>query len=247
MSHRYYDGVIHHKRFAPKVHEFSYNFFLLDFEVSEFESLTSSLFSREKFNLFSFYAKDHFGKSNDFKKNVADILEQLGIAPQVKMRFMTLPRISGFVFNPLSVLILFDTQNRPTHMIAEVHNYNGGRVLYSSELSTSDNRTYKAKSIKDMYVSPFFKRDGNYEFTLIYSDEKILLSILLFEGKEKMLSATFKADALEFSKKSVVKLFCKHTFLTLWVVTRTLYQSLKLKLKGLKFHSPTPQDQIRRY
>jgi len=58
---------------------------------------------------------------------------------------------------------------------------------------------------------------------------------------------TFNATSREFSKKNVLSLFCRHTFLTFWVVTRTLWQSFRLYLKGLKFNSVTPEDEFRRY
>ena len=47
--------------------------------------------------------------------------------------------------------------NKPKNMLAEVHNYNGGRVVYPIELTNYKDNKYKGKIKKDMYVSPFFK------------------------------------------------------------------------------------------
>ena len=245
MSHRYYDGTIYHKRFSPIKHEFKYQFFMLDIDLSIIEKLKNSFFSINKFNIFSFYSKDHFGKSKDFNNNVKELLDTFDIDSKGKMRFITLPRICGYVFNPVSILILFKNDN-PSHLLAEVHNYNGGRVLYCVKLKTIDGKRYKGKSIKDMYVSPFFKRDGHYEFTLDYDDAKISFNIVLLENGKKMLTSTFQGDALIFNQKNIFTLFFKHTLLTLWVVTRTIWQSLKLRLKGLKWNKPIIEDQRRR-
>ena len=73
------------------------------------------------------------------------------------------------------------------------------------------------------------------------------LGVYLYEDGVKTMMTTFNATAKEFSTKSVLSLFGKHTFLTFWVVTRTLWQSLKLYLKGLKFNGVTPVDEFRRY
>lgn len=246
MSHRYYDGTIYHKRFSPAKHDFKYKFFMLDIQLSTIEKLKNRFFSMNRFNLFSFYAKDHFGKSDDFKKNVKELLKRFAIDSDVKMRFVTLPRVCGFVFNPISLLILFEN-DKPSYLLAEVHNYNGGRVIYPVKLETSNGKTYIGESMKDMYVSPFFKRDGDYKFTLTYTNEKMSLNILLFENGQKMLVSNFEGKALIFNEKNILKLFFKHTFLTFWVVTRTIYQSIKLKIKGLAWTKPIQQDQVRRF
>ena len=247
MSHLFYEGVIYHKRFAPKTHEFTYPFFLLDIDVNSVQSLKNRLFSFDGFNLFSFSPKNHFGASKDFLKNIEELLASFDVQATKKMRFITLPRVFNYVFNPISILILFDDENRPTTMFVEVHNYNGGRVVYPVKLEVASSSTYTGSVFKDMYVSPFLKRDGLYKFTMARSEEKLSLSVVLYEENEKTLVASFNGKSLEFNAKNVMRLFCRHTFLTIWVVTRTLWQSLRLWLKGLKFNSVTVQDQIKRY
>lgn len=245
MSHKFIEGTIFHKRVSPKKHDFQYKFFMLDIDMSSFDKLDNDYFSINSFNLFSFNTKDHFGKSKDFKENIRALLKQYSIKASEKMRFITLPSILGYVFNPISVLVLFE-KDVPSYILAEVHNYNGGRVIYPVKLESNDNKHFKGTSSKDMYVSPFFKRDGKYEFDLSYTDDKFSIGVTLFENDEKMLTSTFIGDALVFNKNNIISLFFRHTLLTVWVVTRTVWQSLKLKLKGLKWNKPITQDQIRR-
>lgn len=246
MKHRFLDGEIYHKRFFPKTHDFKYKFFMLDIDLNELKNLENSLFSINKFNLFSFHSKDHFGNKTNFLENVDYLLKHFNIDKSSKMRFITLPSILGYVFNPISALVIFNKDKIPTHLIAEVHNYNGGRVLYPLELSSKDNKLFKGKTKKDMYVSPFFKRDGDYEISIFMNEDDFRLNIKLYENGQKMLTSTFSAKEMEYSKNSIKKLFFKHSFLTIWVVTRTLVQSFKLKLKGLSWNSPIKQDQMRR-
>lgn len=246
MNHRFLEGKIYHKRLSPKKHSFKYKFFMLDINMSLFEKLDDiSSFSINTFNLFSFHTKDHFGKSKDFRENIKFLLDKYSLKETEKMRFITLPSILGYVFNPISILILFE-QEVPKYMIAEVHNYNGGRVIYPVKMELIKDGYFKGSSLKDMYVSPFFNRDGKYEFTLEYTKKKFLLGIELFENDKKMLTSTFVAKNLEFNKKNITLLFFRHTLLTFWVVTRTIWQSLKLKIKGLKWNKVTTQDQRRR-
>ena len=218
---------------------------MVDIDMNSYEKLNNKLFSKNSFNLFSFNTKDHFGKSEDFKENIKELLKKYNIKATNKMRFITLPSILGYVFNPISVLILFEKYT-PTYMIAEVHNYNGGRVIYPVKLESNDKKHYKGKILKDMYVSPFFKRDGKYEFDLTYEDNRFSIGINLFENEKKMLTSTFVAKSLVFKEQNVLSLFFRHSLLTIWVITRTIWQSLKLKLKGLKWNKPRLYDQIKR-
>lgn len=245
-KHKFYEGTIYHKRFHPKVHEFKYNFYLLDIDLNYFENLKNSLFSINKLNFLSFKTKDHFGKSDDFLQNVDELLEKFSIKKTKNMRFLTLPRVLNFVFNPISALVVFDDNNQATHLLAEVHNYNNGRVVYPILLEKKGN-SYVGKVKKDMYVSPFFKTDGVYEFQLKYDENKLFLKIDLFEDNEYKLTAIFNSKAKDFNKKSSLNIFLKYMFSTFLVVTRTYIQAIRLFIKGLKIHSPREQDKERRY
>ncbi|HHO42397.1 MAG TPA: DUF1365 domain-containing protein [Epsilonproteobacteria bacterium] len=241
MSHLLYEGEVCHKRLIPKVHEFTYPFYLLDIDLEDMASLDSKLL---RFN-----PRDHFGKSDDFLKNVEELLEKFDIVQEsvATMRFLTLPRMFNFVFNPISILVLFNKNKMPTQMLVEVHNYNGGRVVYPVKLIHKSGTKYCGSVLKDMHVSPFLKRDGVYKFVLNYTKEHLNLSITLFEENEKTLTASLKTASHSYTIQSARAIFFRHLFLTFRVVTRTLWQALKLRLKGLEFFSPTPQDQIRRY
>ena len=245
-KHKFYEGTIYHKRFHPKVHEFKYNFYLLDIDLNYFENLKNSLFSINKLNFLSFKTKDHFGKSDDFLQNVDEILKKFSIKKTKNMRFFTLPRVLNFVFNPISALVVFDDNNQATHLLAEVHNYNNGRVVYPILLEKKGN-SYVGKVKKDMYVSPFFKTDGVYEFQLKYDENKLFLKIDLFEDNEYKLTAIFNSKAKDFNKKSSLNIFLKYMFSNFLVVTRTYIQAIRLFIKGLKIHSPREQDKERRY
>lgn len=246
MSHRYLEGSIYHKRFTPKVHDFTYPFFMIDIALDDLENLKHSLFAYEGSSLFSFRAKDHFGSHENFMDNVYELLEKFSLTPTSQMRFITLPRIANFVFNPISMLVLIK-ENRPTHLLAEVHNYNGGRIVYPVKLQQIKENSYRGESEKEMYVSPFLKREGSYRFELNYGEMHMNCSVTYLDNDEKVLKASFRAKSLSFSPKNTKALFFRHSFLTLGVVTRTLWQTLRLKLKGLTWFSPTPIDQTRRY
>lgn len=244
--HRFYEGKVYHKRFSPKEHAFVYNFFMLDIDVKSIDTLHNGLFSYETFNLFSFTHKDHFGKSNNFVTNVHALAQEFNVPHYDSVRFLTLPRIAGFVFNPFAAAVFID-KGKPLYMLAEVHNYNGGRIVYPIALHAQDNGTLIGSVAKDMYVSPFFDRDGVYDFIIDYSPKKLGITIKYSKDNKQLLTAALVGHVKTFSAKNIAKLFVRHTFLTLWVVTRTLWQSLRLKLKGITWGNPPASDTIKRY
>ena len=56
-----YNGIVSHTRFKPVKHHLKYNTFSLLIDLDEIESLDKDIpiFSLNKFNIFSFYNKDH--------------------------------------------------------------------------------------------------------------------------------------------------------------------------------------------
>ena len=61
MTSSIYNGNVIHKRFAPKTYHFKYSVFSLLIDLSELDYLNKKInfFSYNKFNLISFYEKDH--------------------------------------------------------------------------------------------------------------------------------------------------------------------------------------------
>jgi len=246
MKHMFFEGSVYHKRFHPQTHEFTYPFYLLDINIPSIDSLKNTLFSLGGFNLLSFKAKDHFGSSKDFTSNVNELLKKFNLEETQEMRFITLPRVFNFVFNPISLVVLIK-DGVPTHLLVEVHNYNGGNIVYPVELCTIKDGVYKGSVAKDMYVSPFLERTGIYKFKLKYSAQQMHLGVTLYEEGEKKLIANFTGKALPFSTSSILHLLSRQAFLTFGVVTRTLWQSFKLWRKDLRSYTPIKIDQTRRY
>ncbi|HHS93641.1 MAG TPA: DUF1365 domain-containing protein [Campylobacterales bacterium] len=249
MSHQLLRGSVYHKRYHPKTHDFTYRFFMLDIDVTKLDKLKSKYFSINKFNLFAFYAKDHFGQSSDFKSNIQNLLHEFNYNTKLQendsLRFVTLPRMMGFVFNPISLLILY-RDKKPYAMLVEVHNYDGGRIVYPVDLTERRNNHFQGSTAKDMYVSPFLERDGNYDFLLENSNEKFRLHITYTKSETKKLTATLNTKPKPFNDKELLKVFFLYPLLTLGVVVQTVWQSLRLRQKGLTWYDPLPLDQQRR-
>src|SRR6056300_1638902 len=87
-----YNGTVIHKRFKPKVHSFKYSVFSLLIDLSELEILDKkiSFFSLNKFNLISFFEKDHGDRDGSSLKDwVIKQLQNYQISTEnIKMKIL---------------------------------------------------------------------------------------------------------------------------------------------------------------
>lgn len=105
-----FPGHVTHTRLRPKVHKLGYKIYSLLLDLDELEVLPSRLrlFSVNRFNLFSFREKDRGnGSVTPLRVQVEDAMRGAGIDPDGgPIRLLTMPRILGWAFNPLSVFLL---------------------------------------------------------------------------------------------------------------------------------------------
>ena len=233
-----YNGQVIHKRFKPKVHYFRYNVFSLLIDLSELETIDQeiSFFSFNRFNLISFYEKDHGERDgssliNWVKKN----LEKNNIPTQdIKIKIFCYPRILGFVFNPLSVFYVYNLQNKLISILYEVKNTFGEQHTYIFKI-TKDENLVQNKCAKKFHVSPFIEMDCNYFFRLLKPGDKISVIIDQYDKEDKILFASQDGIRTDFNSKELIKSYLKHPLMTFKIIIAIHYEAFKLWIKGIKF------------
>ena len=233
-----YNGQVIHKRFKPKVHYFRYNVFSLLIDLSELETIDKkiSFFSLNKFNLISFYEKDHGERDGSSLINwVNKNLEKNNIPIQdIKIKILCYPRILGFVFNPLSVFYVYNLQNKLISILYEVKNTFGEQHTYIFKI-TKDENLVQNKCAKKFHVSPFIEMDCNYFFRLLKPGDKISVIIDQYDKEDKILFASQDGIRTEFNSKELIKSYLKHPLMTFKIIIAIHYEAFKLWLKGIKF------------
>ena len=121
-----YIGSVIHKRFKPKKHFFKYNVFSLFLDLDEINELDQKIlfFSYNKFNLVSFFDKDHgYRDGSSIKDWLIHVLQKKNISTiNIKIKILCYPRIFGYVFNPLSIFFIYDKDSNPIAILYEVKN-----------------------------------------------------------------------------------------------------------------------------
>ena len=146
-----YDGKVIHKRFKPKEHFFKYSVFSFLIDLAELNHLNKKIkfFSYNKFNLLSFYEKDHGNRDGSslitwVKKNLDDNNVN---SKNIKIKLLCYPRILGYVFNPLSVFYVYDIDERIICILYEVKNTFGEQHTYIFRVN-DDKNLYQHNCLK---------------------------------------------------------------------------------------------------
>ena len=156
-SSKIYVGKVIHRRFKPKNHYFKYRVFSLLIDLDDLNEIDNKIkiFSYNKFNIISFFDKDHGDRDGTSLKNwVKKKLENIGIDnKEVKIKLFCYPRILGYVFNPLSVFFIYDKYDNIISLFYEVKNTFGEQHTYI--FKAEDNETLRNSCVKKFHVSPF--------------------------------------------------------------------------------------------
>lgn len=249
-----YAGEVVHRRFAPRPHRLSYSIFqvLLDLDHVDADLKDLRSFSHSRFNLFSFHDRDHGPDQAEtggtLKDRMAAMLAGKGLyAPGDRIFLLTMPRILGFAFNPISLYFIQDADDILKAVVYEVNNTFGDRHSYVLPVR-GERRHIHQHAGKKLHVSPFMDtNDMAYDFDLTAPEDRFALNIRLMKGSsQKMLFASFVAERRALDDKTLLFLFAGMPLMTLKVVWGIYWEALKIWLKGigLKPKPPTPKSSV---
>tara|TARA_B100000427_G_scaffold55901_1_gene43560 strand:+ start:5828 stop:6604 length:777 start_codon:yes stop_codon:yes gene_type:complete len=231
-----YNGKVIHKRFKPKEHYFKYNVFSLLIDLDELKVIQDKIkiFSHNKFNLISFFDKDHGPRDGtSLKEWILKNLQDIGINnKKIQIKLLCYPRIFGYVFNPLSVFFIYDQNSRLISILYEVKNTFGEQHTYIFKID--DDKIIKNNCSKKFHVSPFIDMECHYYFRVLKPTDKISVVINQSDNKGKLLYASQDGTAKDLTEKNLIISFICHPLMTFKIISAIHYEALKLWLKGIK-------------
>ena len=231
-----YNGKVIHRRFKPKEHYFKYNVFSLLIDIDELEIIENKIkiFSYNKFNIISFFEKDHGPRDGtSLKEWVIKNLNDIGIDnDRIQIKLFCYPRIFGYVFNPLSVFFIYDENTRLISILYEVKNTFGEQHTYI--FKTDDEKVIVNDCTKKFHVSPFIEMECHYYFRVLKPSDKISVIIDQKDKDGKLLYASQDGKAKELNEKNLLFSYISHPLMTFKIIAAIHYEALKLWLKGIK-------------
>ena len=233
-----YNGSVIHKRFKPKKHFFKYRVFSLFLDLSELKELNNKLnfFSLNKFNLISFYEKDHGERDgSSLLKWVKNNLRRNNISTDdIKVKLLCYPRILGYVFNPLSIFFIYDNNESLVSILYEVKNTFGEQHTYVFKIG-GENKLIQNNCSKKFHVSPFIEMDCNYFFRILNPGDKLSIIIDQYDQQGKILFASQDGIRSDLTNKNLMNSYLRHPLMTFKIISAIHFEAFKLWIKGIKF------------
>ena len=237
-----YHGVVTHRRLRPVGHAFSYRVFAMFIDIDRLGAIDagSRWFSRNRFNLFSFYDADHaFSGRDSVSEGVRAALSAHGYRADGPILLLCYPRILGYVFNPLSVFYCHDATGRLEAVLYEVRNTFGGRHSYLLPVDDGD-ALIRQTADKKLHVSPFMDMDQTYAFRLSRPGESLSVFIHQTDKDGPIFNAAFAGRAEEMTDAALLRAFFRYPLMTLKIIAAIHFEAGRLFLKGMRLKGKVP-------
>lgn len=238
-----YVGSVMHRRLAPRRHRLRYRAFwmLIDLdEAGEFDR-SLSLFSRNRFNLFSFRDADHGdGRCASLRDYVDGLLAGQGIDCRGgRIALLCMPRILGYVFNPLSIYFCHRADGSLAALLYEVRNTFGEMHSYLLPV-VGDAPTVHQHCAKEFYVSPFLDMDMTYDFRVAPPDERVSVVVAADDRRGAVLVASLSGERRVLTDRALAAIFLSLPLMTLKVMAAIHWEALKIWWKGMRLYPRPP-------
>lgn len=248
MNSCLYECHVMHARFAPQPHRFLYRIFLFAIDLDELDALprTFALFSVDRPNLYSWRDRDYLptaeGPHNSRQKPAAPASPARLKARVVawlggqgvdlaggRVVLVTLPRIAGYGFNPVSFYFCYDRAGAPVAALAEVTNtFREMKPYLLGPETQAAPGEFRLRVPKHFYVSPFSDVDVAFDFTLRTPGDRLAVQIDDYADGERTLTSTLAGPRRELTGTRLAWFTLKYPLLTVRVIALIHWHALRL-------------------
>jgi len=229
-------GHVMHGRLFPRKNHFRYGIYYIALPLSKLESLP---IAHNKAGAMSFHDRDHgLGTTGGLESWARHVLETYKIDASGEIVLICMPRILGYVFNPVSFWLCHNKDGNLKAVLCEVHNTFGEEHIYLC--AHEDGKDIKPEDIikakKAFHVSPFLKREGHYEFRFDSRADYFKAGIDYFDGEgRKQLVTSLSGKYQNMTISACRSVFWKYPLITFKASALIYYQALKLVLKKIRY------------
>jgi len=235
-----------HRRLRPRAHRLHYRVFWLLLDLAEIDELDRSLrwFSRNRFNLLSFHDRDHGdGSGAALRPQIEAFLGRAGIdIGKGAVRLLTMPRVLGYVFNPISLYYCHQVDGRLKAMVYEVTSTFGVRHAYVIPVAEEDQAAglIRQGAAKALYVSPFMGMEMDYVFRGHAPGLRLDMTIDGVDAEGLLITAAMSGERRPLDDRGLWSTVLALPLMTVKVVAAIHWEALKLWLKGVRLTRQPP-------
>jgi DUF1365 family protein len=229
------EGTVMHARLFPRKNSFKYGIYYIALPLSRLDDLPI-----KNRGFVSFAARDHGPCDGGALLPWArDILARYGLSmADGEIVLVCMPRVIGYVFNPVSFWLCHDRAGGLRAVLCEVHNTFGERHTYVC--ARDDRGVLSADDVlrgeKAFHVSPFLERMGDYTFRFDVDEARFAVWIDYFDGEgRKQLLTALGGKIVPLTAAGLRNLSWRYPLVTMRAVFFIHWQALKLVVKGVTY------------
>jgi DUF1365 family protein len=160
---------------------------------------------------------------------------------------VTLPRVAGYLFNPVSFYFCYDRAGAPLAAIAEVTNTFKEMKPYflGPDAQAAQRGEFRVRVPKHFYVSPYSDVDVAFDFTLRTPGDRLSIQIDDYVGTERTLTSALTGDRRALTGAQLAWFSLKYPLITLRVIALIHWHAFRLWLKRVPWFAKAarPSDQ----
>jgi DUF1365 family protein len=242
-----------------------YRIFMFAVDLDELETLHQRLrlFSLNHRNLYSFRERDFLptgeplhnpsqpagasAAAGGLKARVLAHLATHGLdLAGGRVLLVTLPRVLGYLFNPVSFYFCFDRHGQPVAALAEVTNTFKEMKPFVLGPDTRQGAAFALRTPKYFYVSPFTDMDVAFDFTLRVPGDKLSVQIDDYDAGQRTLTSTLTGPRRALTDRTLAWFTLKYPLITLKVITLIHWNALRLYLKKVPWFAKAARPDAQR-
>jgi DUF1365 family protein len=245
-----YSGHVTHVRHRPKRHRLNYGVFFMLLDLDELPALDArlALFAYNGAAPFAFHDADHGPRDGTSVRTWVDRqLHNAGIdIASGRVLLLCLPRMRGYVFNPLSLYFCYDSADQLRAILYEVHNTFGESHTYIVPVD-DDGRVVQRHSFnKAFFVSPFIPMDCAYDMAIAPPGERVSVSIAESDTDGALLAAAFNGERRSLTDRFLASALLRYPLMTVKIIAGIHWEAFNLWRKRTPMfrHQPAPANAV---